>query len=96
LPELLNARYICEPFATEFDLDDEQPKDLVPSTVLMARAINNHASEDALLALIDSGSNAVFINRSKLPDGCTPSLLPHRMTSTTAAGNFTVTARVNL
>jgi hypothetical protein len=97
LPELLNTRYICEPFVSEFDLDeDDQPKDLVPSTVLMARSINNHASEDALLALMDSGSNAVFINRSKLPAGCTPSLLPRRMTSTTAAGTFTVTARVNL
>jgi hypothetical protein len=41
-------------------MDDIEPKDLVPLTVLLACSINNHQS-DSHLALMDSDSNAAFI-----------------------------------
>jgi hypothetical protein len=96
LPELLSPAYVCEPYITNLDMDDDKPKYLVPSTVLLACSINNHQSEESLLALMDLGSDAIFIERSKLPPRCTPSLLPRQMTLNTATGTLLVTARVVL
>jgi hypothetical protein len=88
LPELLNPPFVCEPYVTDLDMDCDEPKDVVLLTVLLAHSINNHQSEESFLALMDSGSNAIFIKRSIIPPRCTPSLLPHQMTSTTLQERF--------
>jgi hypothetical protein len=61
LPELLNPVYVCEPYVTDVDMDKDKPQALVPSTVLLACSINNHQSEESLLALMEFESNAVFV-----------------------------------
>ena len=99
LRDLLNPSYICDPFlsyANDLSVSEPDTADLVPSVLLQPNPINHQPSLSPLLALMDSGSTSVFINRKRLPKGCVPSLLQHNVHSQTAAGLFVVNSHVTL
>ena len=97
--DLLNPSYICDPFlsyANDLSVSEPDTADLVPSVLLQPNPINHQPSLSPLLALMDSGSTSVFINRKRLPKGCVPSLLQRNVHSQTAAGLFVVNSHVTL
>ena len=98
--DLLNPSYICDPFlsyANDLSVSEPDTADLVPSVLLQPNPINHQPSLSPLLALMDSGSTSVFINRKRLLKGCVPSLLHHNVHSQTdAAGLFVVNSHVTL
>ena len=50
--------------------------------------MNSHLVQNALLALMDSGSSFTLIHHSKLPPHCNPERMPNVQYSQMAAGNF--------
>jgi hypothetical protein len=64
------------------------PRDLVPSSIAVARTIQGQASATMLKVLFDSGGTKTFINRKCLPRGATPALLKNPLVGITAAGRL--------
>jgi hypothetical protein len=72
------------------------PRDLVPSTIAVARTIQGQASAELLKVLFDSGGTVTFLNSRCLPKGATPSLLKNPLHGITAAGRLTANRMVSL
>jgi hypothetical protein len=64
------------------------PRDLVPSSVSVARTIQGQRSERLLKVLFDSGGTKTFINKRCLPRGATATLLKNPLQGFTAAGRL--------
>ena len=60
----------------------------VPSTLLVARAMQNHESFLPMKVLFDSGGSSTMIHARCLPVGAAPSLLPKKSKFQTIAGAF--------
>jgi hypothetical protein len=63
-------------------------RDLVPSSVSVARTIQGQRSEHLLKVLFDSGGTKTFINKRCLPRGATATLLKNPLQGFTAAGRL--------
>jgi hypothetical protein len=72
------------------------PRDLVPSSISVARTIQGQRSATLLKVLFDSGGTKTFINKRCLPRGATPTLLKNPLHGITAAGRLTATRAVLL
>ena len=55
------------------NVEPDNVPDYAPVTFSLIRKIQDQASKEALLVLIDSGSTDTWINRRCLPKGATPS-----------------------
>jgi hypothetical protein len=64
------------------------PRDLEPSSVLVAHTIQGQRSERLLKVLFDSGGTKTFINECCLPQGMTATLLKNLLQGLTADGRL--------
>ena len=72
----------------QFEQNNSHLDNKVPSTLLVARAIQNHESLLPLKMSFDSGSSHTMIQARCLPVRATPSLLPKLSKFHTVAGAF--------
>ena len=70
--------------------------DLVPSSVVYIRQIQNKESRKLLRCLFDSGASHSLINQRALPENCTVYTLPQTEATQTIAGTFHSTKTVRL
>ena len=73
-----------------------KPEGIVPSSVMVCRAIQGKESGQLLRILFDSGSTNTLINSNCLPNGATPSLMGESLNCNTAAGPLKVNREVYL
>jgi hypothetical protein len=64
-------------------------KDLVLSSIAVARTIQGQPSAELLKVLFDSGGTKTFLNSKCLPRGATPSVLKNPLQGITTAGQLT-------
>ena len=66
--------------------NDSNNDNKIPSTLVVARAMQNHESFLPMKVLFDSGGSSTMIHACCLPVGAVPSLLPKKSKFQTIAG----------
>lgn len=70
--------------------------DVVPTTIVTYRSVNDAVPDGLLRALLDSGGTRTMIHKQVVPNGCTATPLQQPMTATTINGTFDTTHYVLL
>ena len=73
-----------------------KPENMVPSSVLVAKAIQNTPCTRMLRVLFDSGGTNTIIHQRALPQGVTPALDERPLRTVTAAGELQLNRYVHL